>query len=87
MFYKFCFVPFSQEDGKMKFVEHKELYVSSTDPDQDMLCPHRDQTIMALLADPDKMCARGSGAIVDSLKSAQVCYLQCNVRSGFSPKE
>ena len=30
----------------MKFVEHKELYVSSTDPDQDMLCPHGDQTIM-----------------------------------------
>ena len=69
----------------MKFVEHKELYVSSTDPDQDMLCPHRDQTIMALLADPDKMCARGSGAIVDSLRSAQVCYLLCNHTIRVSP--
>ncbi len=37
----FSFFPFSQEDGKMKYIEYREMYAKNCDPNQDLLSPHK----------------------------------------------
>lgn len=64
----------SQGSGKLKYIEQNELYASNSDPDQDLLNPHRDFDIIPKLADTSKHCKEEEGAkpIIDSLKSAKL---------------
>ncbi|XP_064394272.1 circadian locomoter output cycles protein kaput-like [Halichondria panicea] len=64
----------SQEDGKMKYVEYREMYAKNCDPNQDLMCPHKDPVVTNCLMDTENSCRKDKGAqpIIDSLKEAQV---------------
>lgn len=65
----------SQEDGRMKYIEYREMYAKNCDPNQDLLSPHKDPAVTACLMDSENRCRKEEGAapIIGSLKEAQVC--------------
>ena len=63
----------SQEEGKLKFIEQKEVYVKDRDPNQDILCPHKDKAFIDLLRDPTRHCQENSPeAVIETLKKANI---------------
>lgn len=64
----------SQEEGRIAIIEQSELYAPNSDPNQDLLNPHKDCKFLSKLNDPAHLCRSedGSEPILRSLASANV---------------
>lgn len=69
-----CFSLCSQKEGRLALLEQSELYTSNSDPNQDMLNPHKDRNFLSRLTDTTHTCHPDEGAapIIRSLQSVDV---------------